>query len=290
VARSGSVAVVPEDRALPRQVDLEALEVDLLTQAIYEAYGFDFRRYSRPSLRRRLRRRMEAEGIATVSALQDRVLHDAACMSRLFSDLSVHVSSMFRDPGFYVAFREKVVPLLRTYPFVRIWNAGCAGGEETYSIAILLTEEGLYDRSRIYATDLNPGVLEQARGGAFPIAKMQEYTSNYIQAGGVRSFSEYYAADGGRVVFQPSLADNIVFAEHNLVTDRSFNEFHVIVCRNVMIYFDRTLQDRVHELFHSSLITFGVLGLGTKETLAATDYADRYQQLDEAARLYRKVR
>jgi chemotaxis protein methyltransferase CheR len=281
---------MPEDRTSPRSVDLESLEVDLLTQAIYEAYGFDFRRYSRASLRRRLRRRMDAEGVATVSALQDRVLHDRACMSRLFADLSVHVSSMFRDPGFYQAFRERVVPLLRTYPFVRIWNAGCATGEETYSIAIILRETGLYERARVYATDLNPAVLEQARTGVFPIAKMQEYTSNYIQAGGSRSFSEYYVADGGRVSFHPSLAENIVFAEHNLVTDRSFNEFHVIVCRNVMIYFDRVLQERVHDLFYSSLITFGVLGLGSKESLASTDYRHRYAPLDETARLYRKVR
>ena len=279
-----------EDRASPRPVDLETLEVDLLTEAIYQAYGFDFRRYSRASLRRRLRRRMEAEVLATVSALQDRVLHDRACMSRLFADLSVHVSSMFRDPGFYQALRARVVPVLRTYPFVRIWNAGCAGGEETYSIAILLREMGLYDRARIYATDLNPAILHQARSGTFPIAKMQEYTSNYILAGGTRSFSEYYVADAGRVVFQPSLADNIVFAEHNLVTDRSFNEFHVIVCRNVMIYFDRTLQDRVHELFYKSLITFGVLGLGSKESLAATDYRSCYEPIDDTVRLYRKVR
>ena len=279
-----------EDRTSPRTVDLESLEIDLLTEAIFQAYGFDFRRYSRASLRRRLRRRMEVEGVATISALQDRVLHDRACMSRLFADLSVHVSSMFRDPGFYQAFREKVVPLLRTYPFVRIWNAGCAGGEETYSLAILLRETGLYERARIYATDLNPAVLEQARAGAFPIAKMQEYTSNYIQAGGTRSFSEYYSAHSGRVVFQRSLADNVVFAEHNLVTDRSFNEFHVIVCRNVMIYFDRALQDRVHDLFYGSLITFGVLGLGSKESLASTDYGSRYEQLDVTQRLYRKVR
>jgi chemotaxis protein methyltransferase CheR len=185
-------------------------------------------------------------------------------MQRLLSDLSVNVSAMFRDPGFFRVFREKVVPLLRTYPFLRVWNAGCSTGEETYSVAILLKETGLYDRTRIYATDMNAETIEQARVGSYPIAKMREYTANYIRAGGTRPFSEYYAADGDRVVFQRSLAENVVFAQHNLVTDRSFNEFHVIMCRNVMIYFDRELQVHVHDLLYESLAPFGVLGLGSR--------------------------
>src|SRR5438270_1075859 len=272
-----------------RRRDLEAVEIDLLAEGIYEAYGFDFRRYSRPSFRRRVWRRVEAEGLTSISGLLERVLHDPVAMQRLLSDLSVNVSAMFRDPGFYRVFRAKVVPQLRTYPFLRVWNAGCATGEETYSVAILLKETGLYDRTRIYATDMNEGILDQARSRAYPIAKMREYTANYIDAGGTRSFSEYYVADGDRVVFQSSLAENIIFAQHNLVTDRSFNEFHVIMCRNVMIYFDRELQDQVHHLLYDSLAPFGVLGLGNRETLDFVKYRDAYQQLDEHERLYRKV-
>jgi chemotaxis protein methyltransferase CheR len=282
--------MVTTQRAVWGSADVESLEVGLLLEGIYEAYGYDFRQYSRGSLRRRLRRRMDAEGLVTISALQDRVLHDKTCMSRLLHDLSVNVSSMFRDPSFYLAFRTKVVPVLRTYPFLRIWNAGCSTGEETLSMAILLSEHGLYERARIYATDMNDAVLERARAGVFPIGKMQEYTSNYIQAGGERAFSEYYAADGKTARFDPSLIDNVVFAEHNLVTDRSFNEFHVIMCRNVMIYFDRALQDRVLSLLHDSLVMFGVLALGTKETLELSSYADRYEEFDAPHKLYRRIR
>jgi chemotaxis protein methyltransferase CheR len=196
---------------------------------------------------------------------------------------------MFRDPSFYNAFRTKVVPQLRTYPFTRIWVAGCSTGEEVYSLAILLREEGLYDRARIYATDINESVLERARTGVFPLEKMREYTQNYIKAGGTQAFSEYYLAKYDGAQFQRSLIDNVVFAQHNLVSDRSFNEFNVIVCRNVMIYFDRVLQDRVHELFYESLMTFGVLGLGHKEAIRFSPHADSFEELDPAEKLYRKV-
>ena len=270
--------------------DVESLEIALLLEAVYQAYGYDFRGYSRGSLRRRLVRRMEVEGLKSLSALQECVLHDPACMKRLLLDLSVNVSSMFRDPSFYLAFRTKVVPLLRTYPFVRVWNAGCSTGEEAYSMAILLREHDLYDRTRIYATDMNQTVLDQARAGAFPLGKMQEYTSNYIRAGGTRAFSEYYVANGRNARFDSVLSDNIVFAEHNLVTDRSFNEFHVILCRNVMIYFDRSLQDHVLGLLHESLTTLGVLAVGLKESLEFTSHADCYEALDSSQRLYRRVR
>jgi chemotaxis protein methyltransferase CheR len=272
-----------------RRRELEAVEIDLLAEGIYEAYGFDFRRYSRPSFRRRVWRRVEAEGLTSITGLLERVLHDQSAMKRLLADLSVNVSAMFRDPGFFRVFRAKVVPQLNTYPFLRVWNAGCATGEETLSVAILLKEAGLYDRTRIYATDMDDATLEQARTRAYPIAKMREYTANYIQAGGTRSFSEYYVADGDRVVFQPSLAENVVFAQHNLVSDRSFNEFHVIMCRNVMIYFDRELQEHVHKLLYESLTPFGVLGLGSRETLEFSDHRQAYEALDETERLYRKV-
>jgi chemotaxis protein methyltransferase CheR len=272
-----------------RDSELEQLEIELLLEAVHRRYGFDFRQYAQASLKRRLQRRLEVEGLQTVSQLQDKLLHDRACMERLLLDLSINVTSMFRDPSFYVAFREKVVPMLRTYPFTRIWCAGCSTGEEVYSLAILLQEEGLYDRCRIYATDINENVLATAREGVYPLDKMKQYTQNYVRAGGTGDFSEYYVAayDGAR--FSRSLIENVVFAQHNLAMDRGFNEFTVILCRNVMIYFDRELQDRVHTLFHESLETFGVLALGHKESIAFTLVADLYEALDAEERLYRKV-
>jgi chemotaxis protein methyltransferase CheR len=271
------------------QEELEQLEVELLLEAVFRRYGFDFREYAPASLKRRLWRRMNAEGLETVTQLHDRLLHDPACMERLLLDLSINVTAMFRDPSFYVAFREHVVPVLRTYPFTRIWCAGCSTGEEVYSLAILLQEEGLYDRTRIYATDINEQVLATARAGVFPLDKMRQYTQNYIRAGGRREFSEYYIAayDGAR--FARSLTENVVFAQHNLASDRSFNDFNVILCRNVMIYFDKGLQDRVHTLFYESLDTFGILALGHKESVAFTKYADAYETVDPAERIYRKI-
>jgi chemotaxis protein methyltransferase CheR len=270
--------------------DLERIEVALLLEGIYQHYGFDFRGYAWASLRRRLWRRARAEGVGSLSALQERVLHDPAAMNRLLLDLSINVTSMFRDPTFFSAFRERVVPLLRTYPFVRIWNAGCSTGEETYSLAIILREEGLYDRARIYATDINDTVLEHARAAEYPLDRMRDYTENYIRAGGKESFSAYYQADGAAARFDPALQDQIVFAQHNLASDATFNHFNVIVCRNVLIYFGKPLQDRVHSLFYDSLETFGVLALGHKESIRFTGLEDRYEELDPTEKLYRKVR
>jgi chemotaxis protein methyltransferase CheR len=267
----------------------ESLGIDLLLEGIHRHYGFDFRGYARGSLTRRVRHRAREEGVHTATGLLDLVLHDTAVMQRLLYDLSINVTSMFRDPGFYRSFREHVVPMLKTYPFVRIWNAGCSTGEETYSLAILLAEVGLLERTRIYATDMNGAVLERAASGVFPIEKMREYTGNYIEAGGARAFSEYYTTGYGGARFDQALSENIVFAQHNLVSDRSFNEFHAIVCRNVMIYFDKSLQDDVHELFHASLVMFGVLGLGSRESIRGTRHADAYDELDGDARLYRRV-
>jgi len=272
------------------ELDLEQLEIELLLEGIYRRYGFDFRLYAPASLRRRLRRRMYGEGVESISALQERILHDPVVMERLLLDLSINVTAMFRDPGFFLAFREKVVPLLRTYPFSRIWIAGCSTGEEVYSVAIVLREEGLSDRVRIYATDINEAVLERARLGVFPLDKMRDYTQNYLRAGGERPFSEYYLARYDGAQFDRSLVENVVFAQHNLVSDAAFNEFHVILCRNVMIYFDKPLQDHVHELFHQSLATFGILALGQKETIRFTPHADAYEALDADERLYRKIR
>ncbi len=260
-----------------------------MLEAIYQHYGFDFRGYALGSLKRRLWRRAIAEKVETMSALQDRVLHDPAVMEQLLLDLSINVTSMFRDPTFFKALREKVVPHLRTYPFIRIWNAGCSTGEETLSLAILLREEGLYERSRIYATDINEAVLTRARAGVFPLEKMRLYTENYIRAGGTESFSSYYTADGDTARFSPELIEQVVFAQHNLVSDAPFNEFNVIICRNVMIYFGKTLQDRVHELFYDSLDPFGILALGHKESIKFTKYEDRYEALDLTEKLYRKM-
>ena len=269
---------------------LEDIELALLLEGLYRYYGFDFRDYSPASLKRRVLERMRAEKIETVSAYQDRILHDAPCMERLLVGLSVHVTSMFRDPSFYLTFRQKVVPLLRTYPTVRVWCAGCSTGEEVYSLAILLQEEALYRKCVVYATDISRDVLRRAREGIFPLAAMQEYTANYMRAGGKHEFSDYYTAHYDNVIFHPSLKTNVVFAEHNLATDGSFNEFHVILCRNVMIYFNKALQDRVHELIYQSLSTFGVLGLGNKETLKTTPREAFYEKLDGRDRLYRKAR
>jgi chemotaxis protein methyltransferase CheR len=280
---------LPIDDLARASDDLERIEVQVLLEAIYQHYGFDFRGYALGSLKRRLWRRAYAEKCETMSALQDRVLHDPAVMERLLLDLSINVTSMFRDPTFFGALREKVVPLLRTYPYVRIWNAGCSTGEETFSLAILLREEGLYERTRIYATDINEKVLDQARNGAFPIEKMRLYTENYIRAGGTESFSSDYTSDGGTARFNSDLLDQVVFAQHNLVSVAPFNEFNVIVCRNVMIYFGKKLQDRVHELFYESLDPFGILALGHKESIKFTRYEDRYEALDQPEKLYRKM-
>ena len=269
--------------------DLERLEVELLLEGVFRHYGFDFRSYAYASIRRRLWKRVEGEGLRTISALQDRILHDPEAMERLLLDLSVNVTAMFRDPSFYQEFRERVVPMLRTYPFIRIWHAGCSTGEEVYSMAILLEEEGLYDRARLYATDINDVVLQRAKQGIFPLDRMQEYTENYLRAGGKRSFSEYYTAKYDGAIFSPALTRNVIFSQHNLVTDRSFSEFHVIFCRNVLIYFDKTLQNRVHSLFYDSLVMFGILALGSKESLKFSQHEPRYEKVSPTEKLYRKV-
>ncbi|HET8773769.1 MAG TPA: protein-glutamate O-methyltransferase CheR, partial [Thermoanaerobaculia bacterium] len=253
-------------------------------------YGFDFRDYSLPSLRRRIWKRVYAEGLSTISGLIEKVLHDPQSMERLLLDLSINTTAMFRDPTFYSAFRRKIIPMLRTYPFVRIWHAGCSTGEEVYSMAILLQEEGLYDRCRIYATDINEAVLQKAKSGIFPLSTMQENTSNYITGGGKGTFSDYYTARYDYAIFRPSLRENVVFAQHNLVTDASFNHFNVIFCRNVLIYFNNALQGRVQQLFLQSMEMFGILGLGKKESIKYTGVADNYDEVDAEERLYRRVR
>ena len=268
----------------------ERIEIDLLLEAIQRRYGYDFRGYALASLRRRLWHRAYGEGLQTLSGLQERVLHDPTCMDRLLRDLSINVTEMFRDPSFYRALRERVFPLLRTHPFIRVWNAGCSTGEEIYSLAIALHEEGLLERTRIYATDIDDAALERARGGAFPLERMQRYTENYQRAGGSAAFSSYYTAAGESARFDPALATGIVFAQHNLVTDGSFNEFHLIVCRNVMIYFGFDLQEEVLQLFGESMTRFGILALGRKESIRRSSQAELYEPLEEAERIFRRRR
>ncbi len=284
------VPVIDVDLQGGERAQLDSVEIDLLLEGVFRTYGFDFRHYARGSIRRRIWRRVRAEGSGTISGLQERLLHDFDCMERFLNDLSVRTTAMFRDPHFYRALRAKVVPTLRTYPFIRVWNAGCSTGEETYSLAVLLAEEGLYERTRIYATDLNEAALERAADGRFPMGRMQEYTVNYIAAGGTRAFSEYYTADGSEVCVRPRLKHNLIFARHNLVSDRSFNEFNLIVCRNVLIYFDRELQEQVHHLFYESLGTRGTLALGPRESLSSLGLERCYEALDAEHKLYRRVR
>jgi chemotaxis protein methyltransferase CheR len=260
-----------------------------LLEAIHRRYGFDFRDYAAEPLQRRLHRRAREERAGSLSELQGLLLRDPACMERLLRDLSVNVTAMFRDPSFYAALRRRVVPLLEKRPFIRVWCAGCATGEEVLSVAILLREAGLYDRARIYATDINAYALEAAAAGVVPLARMQEYTDNYIRSGGTGEFSQYYVAAYDAVRFNPELLGNVVFAQHNLATDRAFAEFHLILCRNVLIYFDTPLQDRVVELFCDSLSAFGALGLGRRETVALTSVAGRFTPLAAEERIFRKA-
>ncbi|WP_010494908.1 CheR family methyltransferase [Paenibacillus elgii] len=277
-------------RGTQEEEERERIEIALLLEGLYRLYGFDFRNYAYPSVRRRIWHRIYAERLLSVSGLQERVLHDRSCAERLVDDLVIHVTEMYRDPSLFAAFRERVVPLLRELPSFRIWHAGCSTGEEVYSTAILLYEEGLYDRARIYATDINEEVLHVAERGAYPLKKMQEYTKNYMLSGGKDAFSGYYGASGNVAVFHPFLRERIVFAQHNLVTDRSFNEFHVIFCRNVMIYFDSILQNHVHGLFYESLCPQGILVLGHKESITFTKHAGHYETLDQQEKIFRKIK
>lgn len=270
--------------------DLEKLEIDLLLQGLFSWCGYDYRNYAYSSLKRRIWHRVHAEKLTSISGLLEKILHDPACLKRLISDFSINVTEMFRDPLFFLTFREKVVPILRTYPSIRIWHAGCSTGEEVYSMAMLLHEEGIYEKTKIYATDINADVLKVAKSGLYPLENMRKYTNNYIHSGGKKAFSDYYSVKNNKVKFHSSLTKNVVFAQHNLVTDRSFNEFHVILCRNVLIYFNKPLQKKVHELFYESLGMFGILGLGDKETIVYTNKADCYEDLTVGQKLYRKVK
>ena len=271
-----------------RHKETSELEISLLLEAVYQRYGYDFRQYSEAHIRRRVMNRMAMSGLEDVSHMQSKVLNDEKFAYGLLQDLSITVTEMFRDNGFYRSLRENVIPILKTYPFIKIWHAGCATGEEAYSMAILMQEEGLYERTTIYATDFNQRALNQAKEGIFPNSMMKEYTHNYQLAGGKESFSDYYTSDHNNVIMNQSLKKNIVWANHNLVTDSVFAEVHLILCRNVLIYFDHHLQNKVQHLFYNSLINGGVLCLGSKESLRFTDLFEKYSELDKKQRIFKK--
>ncbi len=265
------------------------IEIRLLIEAIYLKYSYDFRDYSGASMKRRIHHALRQFECRTVSALQERVLHDPATFMQLLQYLTIPVSEMFRDPDHFLALRQEVVPLLRTWPSIKVWIAGCSTGEEVYSMAILLREEGVLERTILYATDINPHSLEKAKQGIYSMQSMQAYEENYRKAGGRRDFSDYYTAAYGNAIMDSSLRENVTFADHSLATDSVFSETQLISCRNVLIYFNKDLQDRAFGLFHGSLCHRGFLMLGSKETLDFSTYSGRFEVLVRPERIYRKL-
>jgi chemotaxis protein methyltransferase CheR len=266
----------------------EKIEFDLLLQAIYQKYGYDFRNYAKASIRRRIRHRFYRSGLKTISEMQHKLLNDKQFFEVLLLDLTVNVTEMFRDPSFFKMIRKTVIPELKKQPFIRVWHAGCSSGEEVYSTAILLNEEGLYKNTLIYATDVNEAVLDKAKKGIFSIDRMKDYTRNYRNAGGIASFADYYTARYDHAIMDNSLKKNIVFSDHNLVTDDVFGEMNLIICRNVLIYFSSELQERVFGLFWESLRSGGFLCLGSKETIRFSTYSDDFKNVAEGEKIYRK--
>ena len=277
-----------DQRDTMNDAKIEPVEIDLLLDAIYRRYGYDFRSYARASIERRVRQFMSGAGCASVPEMVPKILNDKEFFSRLVRYFSVPFTEMFRDPFVYRAVRENVVPLLKTWPHFKIWHAGCATGEEVYSLAIVLKEEGVYDRGTIYATDFNDEVLDQAREGIYEVSKIKEATRNYQLAGGKASFADYYHARYNAAAIDGLLKERITFANHNLAVDESFGEMHLVFSRNVLIYFNRELQNRAMRLFTESLVHGGFLCLGTKEDIQFTDVSNRYDVVDEKARIYKK--
>ncbi len=265
------------------------IELRLLLEALYQGFHYDFRGYARSSLRRRLRVAMDKFECGSLSQLQHRLLHERSLLPQLMDILTVQVSEMFRDPAYFRGLRERVVPLLRTYPSLKVWVAGCSTGEEVYSLAILLKEEGLLDRSFIYATDINGAALEAAQAGVYDIDRIGGFTENHRKSGGHSSLSDYYTAAYGKAVFDRGLKAHITFADHSLSTDSSFSEVQLVSCRNVLIYFDRSLQDRAVGLFRDSLCYKGFLGIGASESLRFSTHADSFAEVAREDRIYQKV-
>jgi chemotaxis protein methyltransferase CheR len=265
------------------------IELRLLMEAIYLKYSYDFRNYSGASQKRRVLHALRTMQCDTISALQERVLRDSRAFMQLVQILTIPTSEMFRDPAHFLALRDQVVPLLKTYPSLKIWIAGCSTGEEAYSMAILLKEEELLDRSIVYATDINPQSLDKARKGIFSMERMPQYSDNYMKSGGKGMLADYYTAAYGAALFDRSLSENISFADHSLATDSVFSEMQLVSCRNVMIYFNSKLQNRALGLFHESLCHRGFLWLGSKESVEFSAYADRFEPVVKAGRMYRKA-
>lgn len=266
----------------------ESIEIRLLLEAMYQRYGYDFRDYGKAHARRRILHRMALAGLNNISELTHRILHDEEFFHRFLQDLSINTTEMFRDPLFFKEIRNQVVPVMKTYPFNKIWHAGCSSGEEVFSMAILLEEEGLYDRTQIYATDFNPNILVKAREGIYPIGNMKDYTRNYIRSGGKADFSDYYNARYESAIIKKNLKKNVVFSDHNLVTDSVFGEMNLIMCRNTLIYFNKELQDKVIKLFFDSLTPGGFLCLGSKESLTFSAHTRLFEVFNGQLKIYRK--
>jgi len=268
----------------------EQLEIELLLEAIHKKYGYDFREYSQAHTRRRLEYRLHLENMSKFSEMIPRVIYEEKFFNQLLLDLSINTTEMFRDPWFYKRIREVVIPHLQTYPFLKIWHAGCSAGQEVYSMCILLEEEGLKGRCQVYATDFNERILAQAKDGIYPMEQVREYSANYLKAGGTESLSEYYTAEYNHVVMKRSLKEQVLFSSHNLATDGVFGEMHMVCCRNVLIYFTRELQNRVLELFYNSLCPGGFLCLGSKESMKFSSVADKFEVVCNKEKIFRKKR
>lgn len=269
-------------------IDNEEIEINLVLEAILKKSDFDYRNYSKSHIKRRLNHRIAVSGMARYSDLIPGIIYDKQLLMHLLTDLSINVTEMFRDPSFFAVLRKEVFPYLNTYPFAKIWHAGCSSGQEVYSMAILLKEEKMYDKCQLYATDFNYNILERAKEAIYPVDYIKKYTSNYQNAGGKNSFADYYTADYDSAAIAPELKENILFSFHNLVTDGEFGEMHLILCRNVLIYFDRELQNRVLKLFHDSLVPGGYLCLGSKESIRYTDVEKLFEIVSATDKIYRK--
>ncbi len=277
-----------KENGTPQVTQIFDIEVDSLLGIIKNVYGYDFNNYSRAHIKRRIMKNLVDNHMVSVSQIQDKLLRDPAYATELFHDLSIRVTEMFRDPDFFHAIRTEVIPFLKTWSHIRIWNAGCSTGEEVYSMAILLKEEGLYDRVQIYATDFNQSSLDQAKAGIYRTEQMKKYARNYQNSGSTKAFSDYYYAEHDMAILDSDLKKNIIWANHNLVTDSDFAEMHMILCRNVMIYFDKQLQNRVHDLFHNCLVNGGVLCLGSKETIQFSSHERAYEAISKQHKIYKK--
>lgn len=274
---------------MENNINVNNEEIEALISDLHYAYGYDFTGYSRASFKRRVIRIISVDRLGSLTALRNKIISNREYFQRFMEMVTVNVTEMFRDPEFYLALRNNILNELATFPFIRIWYAGCSTGEEVYSTAILLKEHNLYHKSILYATDINPQVIKMAKEGIFPLRNMQTYSENYINAGGKKDFSSYYTAKYDRAKFNENLKSNIIFSTHNLVSDSSFNEFQLIFCRNVLIYFEKGLQDKVLHLFDQSIATSGFLTLGTKETIKFSSIANNYRQISPVQKIWKKI-